>query len=473
MNFWRSRLRWQLMLSYLPLIVVPVLLIGLVTSRLAEQGLTLIITQGAQHKASEQATQFAQYYADHGSWDGVSQLFVIPQRPPWLPILRPLDPDKPRGEGPGFGELFSPEQLLITDLNGTVIASDSNKGLGQSLAEGALRRGAPIIVKGKQIGTLVIGAAFGLLDQQQRQLLDAVNTALVLSGFVSVVLAIVLGLWLSWQITRPAQQLMIGVRRLSQGEWTEPLEVQSNNEFGDLTRAFNTMASEVTRQQQLRRQMVADVAHDLRTPLSAMTLEIEAIEAGFQTPEEATASLREEVNWLQQLVDDLRTLSLMDADQVQLQPIVTPLYPFLCSVYDFWLAMAEEEGRHLEIDFGPDLPKAAIDPGRMRQVLGNLIDNAIRHTESGKRIMLGASCEGSNVVLRVTDNGKGIAPEDLPHIFDRFYRADRSRQYDSAKGGSGLGLSIAQRLVELHHGRIEVQSIVGQGTTFSIRLPMA
>lgn len=471
MKWLRSRLRWQLMLSYLPLIVVPVVLIGLVTSRLAEQGLTLLITQGAQHRAEEQAPRFAEYYAEHGSWSGVSELFVIPPRPPWLPLVLPLDVEQPDGRGRRIGDLFQPQQTLITDLNGIIIASDNNNVLGQALSASALARGAPIIVNGKQIGTLVFGAAFGILDETQRQTLQAINTALLISGVVSVSLAIGLGLWLSWQITRPAQQLMIGVRRLSTGEWAEPLEVHSDNEFGDLTRAFNTMASEVTRQQQLRRQMVADVAHDLRTPLSAMMLEIEAIEAGFQSPAEATTSLREEVTWLQQLVDDLRMLSLMDADQVQLQPKVTALYPFLCSVYDFWQAMAEEEGRCLRVKAAPDLPDVCIDPGRMRQVLGNLIDNAIRHTQS-RQIILSAEPDGTQAVIRITDDGAGIAPDDLPHIFDRFYRADRSRQHDAAKGGSGLGLSIAQRLVELHHGQIAVQSTVGQGTTFTVRLPI-
>jgi signal transduction histidine kinase len=262
---------------------------------------------------------------------------------------------------------------------------------------------------------------------------------------------------------------MAGVKRLSAGEWTAPLAVDSQNEFGELTAAFNTMAAEVTRQHQLSRQMIADIAHDLRTPLSVMALEVEAIEAGFQTPGDAAASLRQEITWLQRLVDDLRLLSLIDADQMHLQLDKMPLAQFLCGVHDFWQIMATEADRQLVLDTPVDLPVVAFDPSRMRQVLGNLIDNAIRYTRPGGKITLGARADSGSVTIWVEDNGEGIAPADLPHVFDRFYRADPARSRSSS--GSGLGLSISRRLVEMHGGTIKVSSKLGHGAKFTIRLP--
>jgi two-component system sensor histidine kinase BaeS len=211
-----------------------------------------------------------------------------------------------------------------------------------------------------------------------------------------------------------------------------------------------------------------------------MSLEIESIEAGFQTPAQATTSLREEITCLQRLVEDLRLLSLIDADQVRLQLERTPLHAFLYTVLDFWQTMADESGRCLRAELPADLPVASIDAPRIRQVLGNLIDNAIRHTESGGTITLGARASDNKIAIWVADNGEGIAPADLPHVFDRFYRADPSRARGSGRqnggennssSGSGLGLSISRRLVEMHGGTIGVRSTLGRGTTFTIELP--
>ncbi|MFN8419003.1 MAG: HAMP domain-containing sensor histidine kinase [Anaerolineae bacterium] len=329
-----------------------------------------------------------------------------------------------------------------------------------------------MFVNQMRVGTVVIDQA---LDQQRNQLLEVVNTALLLSGAISVALAVGIGWELSRRITRPVRDLMSGVRRLASGEWRtdEPsaeLPVRAGNEIGELTRAFNGMANEITHQQRMNKQMVADIAHDLRTPLSAMALEIEAIEAGYQTPLEAADSLREEINWLQRLVDELRLLSLIDADQIKPQLAPTELTSFVCGIYDFWQTVAADARRELTVNLPAELPTIDLDPGRMRQVLGNLIDNAIRHTPAGGKIELGVSTSGKEVTLWVKDNGEGIPPDELPRVFDRFYRADRSRQHQKL-GGSGLGLSIAKRLVELHGGTIAVSSTPGKGTTFTVSLP--
>lgn len=534
------KLRQQLLLSYVPLILVPILLVGLATRHAAEHGMTLFVTQAEQQQAQALAHCISTYYEEHGSWNGFfdhspAQVFV------WMPTSdtriifvhgglvaanrdcypsepmtqfaaqndpltgsnadqvaikpgieapnltstdNPWEVTKPRAFPMFFrGNLltmtnfmlkdirnkFGPGRILITDENGTVLTADNRANIGQTLSPQTLAQGAPIVANGKTVGILVVAPELPEPPQSQRESVGAVNLALFASAGVSFLLAVGLGWWFSWRTTIPVQQLMMGVRRLAAGRWAGPLEVRAQNEFGDLTRAFNSMAGEITHQQQLNRQMVADIAHDLRTPLSAMALEVEAIEAGFQTPADATTSLREEITWLQHLVDDLRLLSLMDADQIHLQLEETPLCPFLEGILDFWQTMADDQGRCLQLQICPGLATVCIDPNRMRQAIGNLIDNAIRHTRPGHQIILGARANEGHVLIWVSDEGDGISPEALPHIFDRFYRSDPSRTHSDK--GSGLGLSITNRLVEMHHGTIRVTSVVGHGSTFTISLP--
>jgi len=469
----RLPLRWQLIMVFVPLILLPVIVTLTLARNITEEGIKLLVTERAQRRAADLADRISVYYEQTGSWGGVAQTLYIP---PWLPLVQLIQGIPGYGDGPFFkpepARLTRPEQILVVDVNGRVIAGDDENMsfIGKSVAPAIFDQGVPIIVKGNPIGKVIIGEALGLLNEQQQQTLSTLSLGLITSGGVAATMAIGFAMLVSWQITRPAQELMRGVRRLAAREWDEPLEIVAHNEFGELTEAFNNMAHEITRQEALRRQMVADVAHDLRTPLTAMLLEIEAIEMGIQSSSDAAASLREEAEWLQRLVDDLRLLSLMDADQVHLLTAPAPLYPFLANIHDFFTPLAEDHERQLVLDVPQELPAPCLDEGRMRQVIGNLIDNAIRHTQPGGKITLQAKPEKTGALIRVIDDGEGIKADDLPHIFDRFYRADRSRQHEKHTG-SGLGLSIAQRLVELHGGSISVESEPGQGTCFSVWLP--
>ncbi len=467
----RLKLRWQLLLSYLPVMLAPILIVGLVVRNVAEQGLTVLVTQQAQERAFALSGVFTQYYSINGSWNGVEAIFnefrgpnPNPARPPpFTGADNPPGPD-PRRPQPG--------QILIADNKGMVIYSDDPSAKGQVLSADALAHGAPLMVNGKQVGTLVIGAALGVLDTQERQLLDSVSSALVLTGLLSAVAAVALALWLSGQLTAPVYDLLAGVKQLATGHWSVPLAIRSQNEFADLTDAFNGMAEQLTRQQQQQRQMIADIAHDLRTPLSVIGLELEGIRAGLQTPQDATYSLQEEVDWLQRLIDDLHTLSLMDTGQFALHLDDTPLTPYLATLCEQWQALAVKQTKTLICDLPADLPVVQIDPFRMRQVLGNLLNNALQHTPTGTQVTLRAGVKADQVEISVADNGPGIASDDLPHIFDRFYRADRARNRADREHGSGLGLSIAYQLMQLHGGILSVDSQPGNGATFYVRLPI-
>lgn len=527
------KLRVQLLLSYLPLVIVPLLVIGVAANRAAEQGLSLLVRQDARQYVESLIPCLSGYYRMSGSWDNLHALFKqgkegltlsglveivsnegnqsAVQGQQWILFLsrglpqcalmgygrvemrnpgvgrqgNPMNPplvDPAPGEAgqPPVGVIplrenmpITPETLILVSPQALILASTDGERLGMKLDESYLAGSVPILIDGQIVGRALVGTGLGILNQRQQQTLGMITTGVIAAAVISGLLAMGFGLLFSWRISAPLKALMIGVRQLGAGVWVKPIEVHSRNEFGDLTEAFNRMAAEITRQDQLHRQMVADIAHDLRTPLSVMMLEIEAVEAGFQSPREATVSLREEVRWLQRMVDDLRLLSLLDADQMRLKPEPVHLSNFLQETYDFWRTAAEAEGRVLRLDAALTLPTLELDPGRMRQVIGNLLDNAIRHTRPGDEICLRAQLESGYMLIEVRDQGEGIPAEDLPFIFDRFYRADRSRSQDQKhREGSGLGLSIAHQLIELHGGSIQAFSQVGYGTTFQIRLPL-
>ena len=195
--------------------------------------------------------------------------------------------------------------------------------------------------------TPIVGASDDMLGVDEKQLLETVSSALLLTGILTSIGVTLLGLWLSGQLTAPVRDLMGGVKQLASGKWATPVVIRSQNELADLTRAFNGMAEQLTRQQQQQRQMIADIAHDLRTPLSVMTLEVAGIRAGLQSPEEATRSLEEEIGWLQHLIDDLHTLSLMDTGRFALHLDETALTPYLNGVCTQWQPMAAQREKIL------------------------------------------------------------------------------------------------------------------------------
>jgi signal transduction histidine kinase len=490
------RLRQQLMLSYLPLLLIPILVIGVITRNAAEYGLTLLVTAQGNRQATVLANRFAAYYTRYHSWDGVSTLFdeSLPEQPFPSPPVGMQMPQMQNGQNgqngaannPGSGQQNgqgaggprrlplepAAAQIILADSSGLIIAANTPEAAGRSLSAQTIARGVPIYSNNQQVAVIVVGAALGVLDEAQQQLLDTVNTALILAGVLSAGVTLVVGLWLSGQISAPIAALTRGVRVLASGQWSQHIPIYGKNELGELTQAFNHMADDLVQQQTLRKQLMADIAHDLRTPLSVMTLEIEGIKAGLQTPEDAAQSLQDEVEWLSRLVDDVHTLSLIDAGQLTVQPEPTDLGIFLESVYKHWRITADQQHRQLLFEGCEHLPIVMIDPPRMRQVLGNLINNALQHTSAETCITLQAESDAQHSLIRVIDNGQGIPAEALPHLFERFYRVDRSRSRKMTSG-SGLGLSIAYQLTLLQNGTLNVESTAGQGTTFTIHLPVS
>lgn len=363
--------------------------------------------------------------------------------------------------------------LILTDADGVVLVSWAKRDLiGEQLGDQDLEFGAPIEVDGQVVGWLLydeIAGPWAPVSTEWR-FLARVRQAIRFSAGGATLMALLLGVLLARAISRPVCELTAATRAVAEGELGRQVAVRSKDDLGELARSFNQMSADLARANKLRRQMTADIAHDLRTPLSIILGYAEALNDGkLPGTSEMYAAMHGEAQHLQRLIDDLRTLSLADAGELPLTRVQIPPRTLLDRIASAYRVRAEQAQVALRVTAAPDLPSLDVDPDRMAQVLRNLIDNALRYTQPGGQITLAAEQENSIVRLYVRDTGAGIAPEDLPYVFERFYRGDKVRQKEN--GASGLGLAIAKSLVEAHGGSISVESVLGQGTSFTIAIP--
>jgi signal transduction histidine kinase len=299
---------------------------------------------------------------------------------------------------------------------------------------------------------------------------SAINRFLILGGLFAVVMAVIVTYFLSKRILSPVRVLTTTVKRLGKGEFDQRVNIKDQGEIGELAHNFNSMADNLQHTEKLRRDMVADVAHELRTPLSNVSGYLEAIRDKIIEPEPSViASLSEEVDLLTRLVNDLQELALADAGELKLERQLENLTQLIEQSLRAIQAKVLEKGLHISMEIPPELPLVNIDYHRISQVLRNLLSNAIIHTPNGGSITVSAKQEGGEISVSVTDTGEGIPANEIPNMFERFFRVDKSRTRTG--GGSGLGLTIAKRLIEAHNGTISVQSESGKGSSFTFTIP--
>ncbi|MCG5452903.1 HAMP domain-containing sensor histidine kinase [Micromonospora hortensis] len=271
------------------------------------------------------------------------------------------------------------------------------------------------------------------------------------------------------RLTRPLHALTGAAQRMRDGDVAARVRVTGRDEIARLAEAFNDMAERRERLEQLRRAMVSDIAHEMRTPVSNIRGWLEAVEDGVAAPDRRLlSSLLEEATLLQHVITDLQDLAEADAGALRLHREDVYLTDLLAQVAEAHRAQADRVGVTITVRTGAD-PQVDADPVRLRQAVGNLVTNAVRHTPSGGRVTLSASATDAEVIVSVTDTGSGISAEDLPRVFDRFWRAEKSRSRQT--GGSGLGLAIVRKLTEAHGGTVSATSTPTQGSTFTLHLP--
>ena len=394
------------------------------------------------------------YYIDHGSWAGIdtTELFMR------FPAPNENPPPKPYSA------------LTVTDQSGKVIRAGSGFKLGDSIPSDELKRGAPIQVDSQTVGYLIFAPPPFDENSPERDFLNRTAQLLIYSALATTAIALVLGVLLSRNLTSPIRELTLATHAVSQGDLSRQVRVRSQDELGELARAFNKMSAELARSVNTRRQMTADIAHELRTPLSLILGHAEAVHDGVLLPSvENFEIIREEAGRLEHLVEDLRTLSLADAGELSIEKQSVDLKKLLQDIASVYQHRVRQKNIVLELDMPSELPSVQADANRLTQVVTNILDNALRYTPENGKVVLAIKQAENGIHISIQDSGPGIKNgEDVNRIFDRFYRLDVSR--DRAEGGSGLGLAIAKSIIQAHGGQIWAESVPGQGLTVFVEL---
>jgi two-component system sensor histidine kinase BaeS len=463
---------WKGMLAFLAVILVAVGTVALVGGRITESEFRrYTFTRGGMW--SQQISSLAGYYATHGSWEGVQDT---------LPASSGKGGQGRGGSGQGGGQgsgqggsdATGPAWLnyRVADADGRVVGD--TRGLPDGTSRVDLQDGIPVRVEDRVVGYLLPASNTPdtlPLDSFQTQFLARVETALWIAALAALAVALVVGGLLFRSIVAPLRRLTAASQTITAGDLTVRAPVQGQDEVAQLAHAFNRMAESLAHAEKARQNQTADIAHELRTPLTVLRGALEAMLDGiYPTDRENLLAALAQVQTLTRLVEDLRLLALADAGQLRLQAASLDLSAFLREIVEAHQLQAQERQVSLTLEMAPSLPIVQADRDRLAQVMGNLLGNALRYVSPGGHIHVRAVDRGREVIIAVADDGPGIPSQDLPHLFERFWRGDRARR--RATGGSGLGLTIARSLVEAHSGRIWAESVKEQGSTFTFSLPI-
>jgi two-component system, OmpR family, sensor histidine kinase BaeS len=405
------------------------------------------------------ASQLEAYYQQFGTWQGADMILTTFSQ----------------GQGHGMGMMMGGRHLRLADVDGNLVADNQGAPTGALTRQ---ERSAAIVLhdaQGKTIGYLLAEAGqamMGVTQPSEQELLNALLRAGLIGGAVSGALALLVASLLAFGLLRPIEDLTHAAVKMSGGDLGQRVKVRGKDQVSTLGSAFNKMAASLQRVEQNRRAMTADIAHELRTPIAIQRAHLEALQDGvYALTLENLQPILEQTELLTRLVDDLRTLALADAGELRLERTPTDLSALTCRVVDRFRPEAEARGLQLLIQCPPveQFPPVSVDPQRVEQILNNLVSNALRYTPEGGSVSVDLHRNDKFVELSIADTGPGIPTEDMPRVFERFYRGDRSRSRE--QGGTGLGLAIARQLALAHGGDLTAENRIGGGAVFTLSLP--
>ena len=436
------------------------LIIGSVTLQLMSKSFDQYLNETKKVEIGEWRTIYTNYYEENGdSWDGVQSVIVT------YSLQTAYGPTMERSH-------YQP--VVLIDPEGVILAHPQSEFIGQSVNDRMVEHGYPIFddESSMLIGYLLpvdyFNHQFWLLEENY---LNNMRKSVILGVTATIVISIIIGLAFARNLTKPLNNLISSVRRIAQGSTTESVIVENDDEIGELALAFNQMSSQLARANDARVQLFADISHELRTPITAIagTLENKLVKNKACPPEEIS-TLYDEMLRLSGMVTELQNISRLDAVHM---PISKTLIDFKTFFQDFLIIIeADAEARDIQVkvDLGEKLPYCYADPERLKQIVLNLVSNALRYTTNGGVVIFKAWSDKNNFIFSVSDTGIGMTEEECKHVFERFYRSDQSRARET--GGTGLGMAITQGLVLAHNGTINVKSTKGVGTTFTVTLPL-
>jgi signal transduction histidine kinase len=447
-------MRLKLFLAFTLIVIVSVSLVAIIARRGAINEVRTYIFRGGMFGLSEMASNLEYFYQTQGSWANVQSVV-----------------ESSTGRRGGMAGMMEP-RFLVADASGTVVGDSQGTALQSSLDKSTLDDSIPLSVNGRIVGYLIAVVGMRSYAGNEQLVLQRLNRGVIIAGLLAIGLGLVLAIGLAYTLLRPVRELTTAAQKLSEGDLTQQVAIHGNDELATLGRTFNQMANSLQQAEESRRAMTADIAHELRTPLAVQRANLEALQDGiYPLTVENLAPVIEQNHLLTHLVEDLRTLALADAGQIQLERASTDLVSLTERIIEQFKPQATTHQIKLTLLPPSDpIPLISLDPIRMEQMLANLLSNALRFTPAGGSIEVTIASLEKIVRLTVHDSGPGIPEDALPFIFERFYRADKSRS--RAEGGTGLGLAIARNLARAHGGDLTATNHASGGALFTLMLPM-
>ena len=463
-------LRWRIMGSIVFVIVLTVLTSAAVGYYATQSRLGVFVDEIGNEQASRLARNLSREYTSAGGWETVDR----PLSEAGYSYDRVAERERhEEGEGESR-ELFhrDPVRVVITGVDGVVMMDNLSRLQPGAAAPDLDGRRETVfnLNTGQPVGQVYVDVNQEFLSTESHGFLRSLLYITVIAGLLTAGVAVLLAVWLSRQITAPVTALTEATQAISQGNITQ-LPITSRDELGRMSAAFNQMTSALETQRELRKRLINDLSHELNTPLSVIQLEARGLRDGLQTPGSASDHIILEVDRLRGLVTDLNWLAETDNGELRLTLEGSSIYELLTKEVGRWQAESQAMRVELSLQAPADLPDMELDRMRLSQALGNVLKNAIQHTQAGGNIVVWAELDSDKTfAISIADDGIGIGPADLPHVFDRFYRTDHSRSQGIV--GTGLGLAITRAIVEAHGGTVAVASDgLEKGVTVTCHLP--
>ena len=457
-------MKLRLILSFISIALISIIIVVLLVNYRTTIEVRDYLTRGGGWGTQGVLGSLIEYYQTYHTWNGVEELFSLRGHRLGQEVQVPRNL--------GIGRRPQNDlRIQLADEEGLLIVDTRNEKAQGKLSTDQLEHAIPIQVDDKIVGYLYAEVSPSYQAHEMTILVQRLNNAALIAVGIAVFIAVLIALFLSNNLLKPIQALTNASVQMSLGDLNQRVNIKGWGELDQLGQAFNSMAESLQKAEERRRQLTADIAHELRTPLAVQRAQLEAIRDGvYECSSDNIHSVLSQNELLTRLVEDLRTLTLADSGELRLELLETDLLELVQQVVARFNPQAEKRQISISVKNEKPIPPIWLDRDRIAQILGNLLSNALRYTPPQGEISISLNCTEQEAIVMVKDSGPGIPPESLPFIFDRFYRADQSRS--RSDGGSGLGLTIAKKIAQLHRGSLTAQNHPAGGSVFILSLPV-